>query len=161
MTSPGETPSARLTREQRIVGRLVQSLPGNPDKLKAIEARSQALPALLRRHGPVQVLLFLSARRSDENGGLRDRDLAGWLVEGVDAALGNTRALTSADLAKEAEALATMELAPYLRRWEIAIEVAGWLKMLIGARVEEAKQPPRPPAEAAAADGAAGGEASP
>lgn len=144
MTLPTATPAAGLTREQRIVDRLVVLLPSDAPSLAGVEARSQALPALLRRHGPVQVLLFLSAKAGN------DARLAEWLTQGVQAALGETNA-THLDPGREAEQLARMELAAYLLRWEIALEVAAWLKMLIGARLEATKQsgvsPRNPPAE--------------
>lgn len=143
-----EERTARLTREQRIVALLVDRLPSDAGRLEAVEARSQALPALLRRHGPVQVILFLAAKGAENNGagGDRpgDRHLASWLVAGIAAAVEGERAVPEAsqDLAAYSAGLAAMSLPAYLLHWEIAIEVAGWIKMLIGARLEESKQPP-------------------
>lgn len=140
----------RLTREQRIVELLANRLPLEAGRLEAVAARSQALPALLRRHGPVQVLLFLAAKGDAEsNGGagdrLDDRALATWLVEGVEAALGEGATTEVVqDLAPYAESLAGMDLPAYLLRWEVAVEVAGWIKMLIAARLEEGKGAPTP-----------------
>jgi hypothetical protein len=144
-----EDSPAGLTREQRIVDLLARRLPADAERLEGVEARSQALPALLRRHGPVQVILFLAAKGGAErNGGSgdrpNDRDLASWLVAGTGAALGRQEAATedSQDLASYAEGLAGKDLPAYLLHWEIAVEVAGWIKMLIGARLETGKQPP-------------------
>lgn len=146
----------RPTREQRIVDRLVLRLPASERlaALEAMEGRAQALPALLRRHGPVQVLLFLTAKGSgDESGRERsDLELARCLVTGIEAAFGGESATGDAaapedDIARYAEELAEKPLSAYLLRWEVALEVAGWIKLLVGARRQQS---------AAARAGAAG-----
>lgn len=159
-----------LTREQRIVECLAKRLPPDLAGLEPLESRAQALPAMLRRHGPVQVLLFLAgkgSRKENGNGGAGspDRELALRLVEGIAAGLDTGDELAQAaaarapgaddeegtsSLAGYAEWLARQDLAAYLLRWEVAVETAGWLKMLIVARIEEAK------ARAATATAAAG-----
>jgi hypothetical protein len=158
-----------VTREQRIVDRLCQVLPVEPRHLEPLDPRSQALPAMLRRHGPVQVLLFLAAKgtrkaESKKAEEYTDRHLGLWLVQGMEAALGTVElgrddqpdqapakqnapeapspAAPEEDpgiVCRYAEWLASRPLPAYLLRWEVAIEVAGRLKMLIAARVEAAK----------------------
>ena len=133
--------AVHLSREQRIVDGLTQALEAQGVAgLIKVKARSQALPAMLRRHGPVQTLLFLAGKSKAEEHG-SDGTLAEWLVAGISSALDTTeRNLAGeqpgqpATLDRYATWLARQELASYLLRWEAAIEVSGWLKMLIAAR---------------------------
>jgi len=181
MTSPGQpTPAgeprpSRPTREQRIVDRLVQALP-DAARLGAMEARAQALPALLRRHGPVQVLLFLAAKGAGGDAARIERadlELSRCLVAGIEAALAGETAAAgetpAENVARYAEELAAKPLPAYLLRWEIALEVAGWIKMLVGARRAQsiagsgaAPGPPVPESDPRSPEGPpAAGEAAP
>ena len=140
-----------MTREQRIVTRLEAELPRDPGALKGAAARAHSLPALLRRHGPVQALLFLAGKQGT------DQDLATWIVAGISSAIGSDELAAAARYVRRPEAalpdyatfLAGLQPAAYLLRREAAVEVAGWLKLLIVARTEGAKTP----APAAAAEG--------
>lgn len=137
--------TVHFSREQRIVDGLTRALEDHSvETLGKAKARSQALPAMLRRHGPVQTLLFLSGKAEDHDS---DAKLADWLVAGVSAAL-DTRerelaagvpGQPSVSLSHYASWLARQELVSYLLRWEAAIEVSGWLKMLIAARTPKDK----------------------
>lgn len=143
-----------MTREQRIVEGLQKELPSKGDELTAVVPRAHSLPALLRRHGPVQALLFLAGKPGP------DEQLAKWMITGISSALNTTEIATAArelnrtepSIATYAEWLATRPLAAYLLRREAAVEVAGWLKLFIVARTEEAKNKTQP---FGASDGAA------
>jgi CRISPR-associated protein (Cas_Cmr5) len=116
------------TREQRIVGSLQQALPHDEAALRSFRARALDLPAMLRRHGLMHVLLFLAGKEGS------DRQLAGLLHQGIAAALG--KAAGPAEMAKYAESLAGMEMPVYLLHWEAAQQSATWLKLLIEARTK-------------------------
>jgi hypothetical protein len=116
------------TRDQRVVECLAEELPPDPGKLEAVRARARSLPAMLRRHGLLQVLLFLDSHATERPA---DGQLARWLVSGITTALGQKKA---GDPAEYAARLAGTELFNYLLCWETAVEVAGWLKMLVEAR---------------------------
>lgn len=130
------------TREQRIVDHLANCLPADPAMLERTSARAHSLPALLRRHGPVQTLLFLVGKGERYSS---DAQLAGWLVSGVSAALGTDELglaqATPQGLRPYPVWLARRPLPAYLLRWEAMVEVAGWLKMLIAARTEAGARP--------------------
>lgn len=126
---PQDQTEERLTsREQRIVARLQARVPRDAQGLKALRARALDLPAMLRRHGLMHVLLFLAGKEGS------DRDLAGLLHQGIVAALADPAA--GQILTDYAEGLAGMELPTYLLHWEAAQESATWLKLLVEARTK-------------------------
>lgn len=124
------------TREQRIVACLQSALPQDVQSLKALRARALDLPAMLRRHGLMHVLLFLAGKQGS------DRDLANFLYRGIAAALDEP--LNANDVRAYGESLAGLEFPLYLLHGEAAQESATWLKLLIEART---KVPATPPAE--------------
>jgi CRISPR type III-B/RAMP module-associated protein Cmr5 len=115
------------SREQRIVGNLEEELPTDKERLKPLRARALDLPAMVRRHGLMQVLLFLLGKEKE------DSQLARHLVRGIGAALDE-----AANEGPEpyAESLAAMDLPLYLLHTEAALETANWLKLLVVARLE-------------------------
>lgn len=115
------------TREQRIVASLQERVPRDEQSLKALRARALDLPAMLRRHGLMHVLLFLAGK------GGSDSQLADLLREGIAAALAER---ADAETTRYAEGLAGMELPSYLLHWEAAQESATWLKLLVEARTK-------------------------
>jgi len=120
------------TREQRIVATLEQVLPNGEGGLEKARARARNLPALIRRHGPLQTILFLQAKEGS------DRKLAGWLLAGTRAALGqDSEEGTGGDPVAFATNLAGLDPSTYLLRWEAALEAATWLKLLVEARTAE------------------------
>lgn len=124
-----QEPQERLTsREQRIVARLQESVPRESPGLKALRARALDLPAMLRRHGLMHVLLFLAGKEGS------DRELADLLHQGIEAALDHPTA--AQNVTGYAEDLAAMEFPTYLLHWEAAQESATWLKLLIEARTK-------------------------
>jgi hypothetical protein len=130
MTSP------QLRRpDQLVVERLVRELTGVGDKaLLEVRARARSLPTMIRRHGPIQVLLFLESKGKDD-GASPDRQLAGWLRAGVDAVLPLGEAATPTGYAEQ---LAARPLDEYLFHWQTCVEVAAWLKRLVEARTYQA-----------------------
>jgi hypothetical protein len=122
------------TREQRIVACLQGALPTDAQKLKKFRARALDLPSMLRRHGLMHVLLFLNGKEGS------DRELAGFLHQGIEAAVGPDQAAASAHA--YAERLPGMELPLYLLHMEAAQQSATWLKLLVEARTK-APAPPR------------------
>jgi hypothetical protein len=119
----------RLTsREQRIVACLQERVPREGQGLKALRARALDLPAMLRRHGLMHVLLFLAGK-----GGC-DSELADLLHQGIAAALADPA--TAQNVTVYAEGLAVVEFPTYLLHWEAAQESATWLKLLVEARTK-------------------------
>ncbi len=116
------------SREQRIVTSLQERVPREAQDLKALRARALDLPAMLRRHGLMHVLLFLAGK------GESDQQLANLLRQGIAAALDERAA--DPDTTRYAENLAGMELPSYLLHWEAAQESATWLKLLVEARTK-------------------------
>lgn len=127
------------TREQRIVRELTETIPTEAARLKPVTSRARSLPAMLRRHGPVQTLMFLAAKAARLNdseaaaGRLHDGSLAEWLVQGTQSALNQASATVPTDYATS---LASMALPRYLLHWEAAIESATWLKRIVEARTK-------------------------
>lgn len=121
---PGQTVQRR---DQRLVATLVEILDREKHSLTGVRARARSLPTMLRRHGPIPVLLFLASK--DGN----DRALADWLLEAVSEVLGVDKGAAPEAFATE---LARMPLNRYLLHWQMSIEAAGWLKRLIEARCE-------------------------
>ncbi len=128
------------TREQRIVRCLEVVVPREESALKECRARALDLPAMLRRHGLMHVLLFLASKEGS------DSRLAGFLYQGISAALAEEA--DQRTVVQYAESLAGMELPLYLLHWEAAQQAATWLKLLVEARTKTAR------AEAAAASAA-------
>lgn len=120
------TPTRRL--DQLMVARLVEVLNASERDPLDVRARARSLPTMLRRHGPVPVLLFLAGKE----GG--DRELGDWLLEGIAAVL---HEVDSQTLEGYAKSLAGMSLEHYLLHWQTAVEAAGWLKRLVEARSPE------------------------
>lgn len=122
----------RLRRpDQLVVERLVRELTGVGDPvLLEVRARARSLPTMLRRHGPIQVLLFLESKGKDD-GDSSDRRLARWLRSGVDAVLPLGHVTTPIAYAQD---LAGRPLNEYLFHWQTCVEVAAWLKRLVEAR---------------------------
>lgn len=117
--------------DQRVVERLVRELEGaSPSDLLELRARARSLPTMLRRHGPIRVLLFLESKGKD-SGESADRRLARWLRAGIDAVLPLDALPTPI---RYAEHLAERPLSEYLLHWQTAVEVAAWLKRLVEAR---------------------------
>lgn len=131
------TAAPQLRRpDQLVVERLVGELQGVPDQqLLDARARARSLPTMLRRHGPIQVLLFLESKGKDD-GDSADRRLAGWLRAGVDAVLPLGPVATTPT--RYAEDLARRPLNEYLFHWQTCVEVAAWLKRLVEARTHKA-----------------------
>jgi len=130
-----------MTREQRIVACLQDALPREAPALKALRARALDLPAMLRRHGLMHVLLFLAGKQGS------DRELADFLYQGIGAALGEE--LMAPDVRRYAESLAGLDLPLYLLHGEAAQESAAWLKLLVEARTRVTATPPAPVEEMA------------
>lgn len=132
------------TQEQRIVECLQKELPPKGERLQPLRSRALDLPAMLRRHGLMHVLLFLAGKEGN------DRDLAAYLRQGIAAALDEP--LSGGDVATYAESMAGMEFPTYLRHWEAAQAAATWLKLLVEARTKAPKQEkPRPSGSGSAA----------
>lgn len=128
--------------DQKVVERLVSALGGTSDEqLLAVRARARSLPTMLRRHGPIQVLLFLQAKAGDD-GTSSDRRLAAWLLEGIASLLPPP---PHEDATAYATRLAGMALDGYLLHWQTSIEVSAWLKRLIEARTHKAPPSGSPP----------------
>ena len=149
------------TRDQRVVETLTHLLNqvGDAGMLEKARARARALPAMLRRHGLMQVLLFLDSKGAANGDSAastqNDGELARWLVAGLTSTLEPEEPDSPAapiEPAAYAQELAGVDLFTYLKRWETAVEVSGWLKMLIEARC------PRDQARAQSGS-AAGGDA--
>jgi len=122
-------PQDRLSsREQRVVAQLQESVPRDAQGLKALRARALDLPAMLRRHGLMHVLLFLAGKEGS------DQRLAELLHQGIAAALDEPATLPN--VTGYAEGLAAMEFPTYLLHWEAAQESATWLKLLVEARTK-------------------------
>lgn len=126
--------TTQQTREQRIVFSLQSALPAEAEKLKKLRARALDLPAMLRRHGLMHVLLFLCGKEGS------DRDLAGYLHRGIAAVVGPEQA--KADANAYATSLPGLELPLYLLHMEAAQQSATWLKLLVEARTKT-PAPPR------------------
>lgn len=116
------------SREQRIVACLQERVPRDAQSLKALRARALDLPAMLRRHGLMHVLLFLAGKEGS------DHQLADLLHQGITAALDEP--VNHPNTTTYAEGLAAMELPTYLLHWEAAQESATWLKLLVEARTK-------------------------
>lgn len=122
-------------RDQLVLGGLIEALEGekvSDETLRTVRARARNLPTMLRRHGPIQVLLFLQAKGGGE-GSVDDRSLAGWLIQGLRKVLFIRPKIDAAEYAKD---LAGLPLAEYLIHWRTSVDAASWLKRLIEARTE-------------------------
>lgn len=113
--------------DQLVVGCLAEIVPRERSELLDVRARARSLPTMLRRHGPVQVLLFLAAKDD------ADRKLGTWLLDGIATVLPEAGEHKD-KLDGYAGFLATVPLERYLLHWQTAVEVAGWLKRLVEAR---------------------------
>lgn len=115
-------------RDQIAVAKLTELLEGaTATTLKAARARARSLPTMLRRHGPISVLLFL-----DSKGG-SDGDVGRWLVGGLRALVD----VTADDPKAYAGTLSRLPLEEYLIHWRSAVELATWLKRMIDARTRD------------------------
>lgn len=118
------------TRQQRIVRRLEERLRGQD--LTSLRSRARSLPAMLQRHGPHQVLLFLQSKEDKS-----ERELANLLCAGVAVSLDleneGAPAGRPEDLVEELGGLDVFESMIYR---DAALESAAWLKRLIEARTE-------------------------
>lgn len=119
-------------RDQQVVAKLVEVLPpkGSEDLTKA-RARARSLPTMLRRHGPIPVLLFLESKKNEKETAIEPR-LGHWLLAGMAAVLPEV----GEKPAEVAKTLAEMPLERYLMHWQTSVETAAWLKRLIEARTE-------------------------
>lgn len=116
-------------RDQQVVARFADVVPKDGKKLKEVRARARSLPTMLRRHGPIPVLLFLQSKKG-EKGKAVEPKLADWLLEGMSAVLPEVKKEPN----QYARELAGMPLPRYLLHWQTSVEAAGWLKRLIEAR---------------------------
>lgn len=119
------------TRKQRLVECLEKHLPPELGRLEALRPRALDLPAMLRRQGPMQVLLFLSGKEAE------DAEIAETLLQGIHAALGES---APAGAKEYAEGLASFDFTRYLLHAQAAIDAASWLKLLVEARVKTLKR---------------------
>lgn len=117
-------------RDQRLVAKLVEILDRGKLDLSAARARARNLPTMLRRHGPIPVLLFLASKDGS------DAALAECLIEAVSEILSDAEGARPEGYATK---LAGMPLSRYLLHWQTSVEAAGWLKRLIEARCEAAQ----------------------
>ncbi len=119
------------TRDQRVVAAYDRD--GRPRTASAkLRSRARDLPAMLRRHGLLQVLSFLAAKKKD------DGTLAELLCHGIGEALGErieTKAYT-----RYRDDLAKLSLGEYLRHQEASLVAASWLKLLIEAHPESGEE---------------------
>lgn len=116
-------------RDQQVVAKLVEILDRQKAKrLQEARARARSLPTMLRRHGPIPVLLFLQSKEG------ADPELARWLIQGLAAVLPEVDDKPD----DYAQRLAGMPLNRYLLHWQTSVEAAGWLKRLIEARTPAA-----------------------
>jgi CRISPR/Cas system CMR-associated protein Cmr5 small subunit len=114
------------SRSQEMVRALTEDK-GVSARMETLKgSRAQNLPALLQRHGLLQVVAFLNAKASAKDGdsldAKRDRELLNLLQHAVHAVEPEAK-LSQADLAK----LATDR---YLYLHELALEAADWLARL-------------------------------
>ena len=118
--------------DQLVVARLVEVLDRSERDLLEVRARARSLPTMLRRHGPIPVLLFLAGKTSAEH------DLGEWLLEGISSVLPEVTG-DKDELEDYAKSLATLPLERYLLHWQTAVEAAGWLKRLVEARCPDSR----------------------
>jgi hypothetical protein len=114
-----------------MVAKLVDLLDNSERDLLEVRARARSLPTMLRRHGPIPVLLFLAGKTGAEH------DLGTWLLEGISSVLPEV-AGQKGELEEYAGSLATLPLERYLLHWQTGVQAAGWLKRLVEARCPQA-----------------------
>jgi CRISPR type III-B/RAMP module-associated protein Cmr5 len=119
-------PEDLKTRDQRIVKRLQESLAGEQTAagLDAFRSRALDLPTMLRRNGLMHTLLFLAGKKPT------DVALARVLRAGIAAGLNEHAEDEPSAYARD---LAGVDLSTYLLHWEVAVETAAWLKLLVEA----------------------------
>lgn len=132
----------RHTRDQRIVAAYEADnailSPG-----ARLRSRVLDLPAMLRRHGLLQVISFLDAKKGKS---ASDGEVAKLLRVGIGRALETEEG--TEDLGTYRKTLSELDLADYLRHQEAAVVAASWLKLLVEAH----PQPTAATKEAGATD---------